>query len=80
LLNFLKRSKDISSKLILGLCQLHQQRKPSLFTTLAFKKKSRSNLSNLTKKRPSCIIFFKNRDQIKTKKKLEDQLHIFKLK
>jgi len=38
--NFLKRSKDISSKLILDLCQLHQQRKPSLLIILTFMKKS----------------------------------------
>jgi len=47
LLDFLKRSKDFSSKLILELCQLHQQRKPSLFTTSIFIKKLWSNSRSL---------------------------------
>jgi len=34
----------------------------------------------IDRKRPNCISFLKNQDKIETKKKLEDQLNIFKQK
>jgi len=37
--NLLKWSNDFSSNLTLGLCQLYQQSKSSLFTTLILMKK-----------------------------------------
>jgi len=54
--------------LILGLCQLHQQSKPSLFTTSILMKKLWSDSKNLMKKMKKLHHFLKNRNQIETKK------------
>jgi len=46
LLNFLKQSRNFSSKLTSELCQLHQQNKPSLFKTSFLMKKLWPNSKN----------------------------------
>jgi len=78
LLNFLKRSKKFSLKFILGLCQLDQQNKPSLFITLTSIKKPWSDSRNLMKKKTKLHHFSKNRDQIDTKKNLRTNLLFLK--